>query len=286
MTGIVATKRRLRGAALGLVALGLALSCGRAVDAPQAGSNSNWLKTCGATPECGGELECLCGKCTKECWSSTQCPQSECQVRPSDCDAHVSVTSICGVPGAELLLEDVRREDEGPLEAEPGPAASSTEGAPTFARSDLDCLNIGCVDAMGVSLVGPNQQWPLGRYAIRFELDEGRWDCAFDNEVSNDAGVIESLQCTPEDPAFTARAVQTADCDPFPCTFETGTRAVQFALHRTPPARDAILSIGVQRDGADFFEATQPVRYEDRYPAGERCGGACLVAEVELTLPE
>ncbi|MET0411140.1 MAG: hypothetical protein ABW217_07580, partial [Polyangiaceae bacterium] len=66
----------MRGAALGLVALVLALACGRAVDQPEAGSNSNWLKKCVGTAECGGDLECLCGSCTKECWSSTQCPAS------------------------------------------------------------------------------------------------------------------------------------------------------------------------------------------------------------------
>ena len=283
MTGLFGTKRGLRGAALGFVALALAVACGRAVDQPEAGSNSNWLKKCGTTSDCGGDLECLCGKCTKECWSSTQCPASECQVRPSDCDAHVSVTSVCGVPGAGTRIEDVPREDDDGLDLEPTSAPSGTQGSP---EPDLDCLYIGCVDALGVSLTAPNGDWPLGSYEIGFELDESRWDCTFDNEASNDAGVIERLQCTPEDPALSVRAVQTADCDPNPCTFEAGTRAVQFTLHRTPPARDATLSIEVQRDGVDFFETTQPVRYEDRYPAGERCGGACLVSEVELTLPE
>jgi hypothetical protein len=284
MTGIVATKRPLHGAALGLVALGLALSCGRAVDAPQAGSNSNWLKTCGATPECGGELECLCGKCTKECWSSTQCPQSECQVRPSDCDAHVSVTSICGVPGAELLLEDVRREDDEASEVEPAPAPSGTQETPS--SREADCHFIGCNDGVGVTVTAAGESWPLGSFAIRFQLDAMRWDCTFDNELPDDASAPQPLLCTPEDPSFTATALHDGDCSRNPCTFSAATRKVELGVRRTPPARDATVSIGIQRDGVEFFETTRPIRYEDFYPNGERCGGACQVAEVELTLPE
>lgn len=87
--------RRLAGV---FVALGWLSSCGRAQDdAPQAGSNSNWLRQCSDGSSCGPGLECWCGVCTKPCEQTSDCPgSSQCLARTGACNAGAA-PSACGV---------------------------------------------------------------------------------------------------------------------------------------------------------------------------------------------
>ncbi|HKP64222.1 MAG TPA: hypothetical protein VJV78_46115 [Polyangiales bacterium] len=48
------------------------LACAKAVE-PLPDKNTNWLKACDEDAECGSELACLCGACTKACESDAQC---------------------------------------------------------------------------------------------------------------------------------------------------------------------------------------------------------------------
>lgn len=48
------------------------IACSKAIK-PLPDKNTNWLKTCDADAECGSELACLCGACTKACESDAQC---------------------------------------------------------------------------------------------------------------------------------------------------------------------------------------------------------------------
>lgn len=50
-----------------------ALSCVKSTEAPQLGTNTNWLKTCDSSAECGDERACLCGVCTQPCSEDAQC---------------------------------------------------------------------------------------------------------------------------------------------------------------------------------------------------------------------
>jgi hypothetical protein len=76
----------------GLLAL---LACTKAVK-PLPDKNTNWLRACDADAECGSELACLCGACTKACKSDSQCgdaaPGAKC-VAAGD----PSVEAICGI---------------------------------------------------------------------------------------------------------------------------------------------------------------------------------------------
>lgn len=63
--------RSARRAATALL-LVLGVSCGSSSDGPVAGSQTNWLKLCDGSSECG-ELECICGMCTLSCSEIDEC---------------------------------------------------------------------------------------------------------------------------------------------------------------------------------------------------------------------
>ncbi len=46
-------------------------ACGTA-GGPRVGSQTNWLRACQTDAECG-ELDCLCGACTRSCDTDTSC---------------------------------------------------------------------------------------------------------------------------------------------------------------------------------------------------------------------
>jgi hypothetical protein len=56
-----------------LAACFVAVSCSGGSGSPNAGSNTNWLRTCEASEECGAGLECVCGVCTIACASDQEC---------------------------------------------------------------------------------------------------------------------------------------------------------------------------------------------------------------------
>ncbi len=57
---------------VGALALLLA-GCGEPSPSPTVGSNSNWLRTCGADADCEGGLACRCGACTRACAADGDC---------------------------------------------------------------------------------------------------------------------------------------------------------------------------------------------------------------------
>jgi alpha-tubulin suppressor-like RCC1 family protein len=63
---------------LGLYLCALAAACSLDLGCSKAhpddgGSNTNWLRSCGASTDCGDELDCICGSCTVACGSSRAC---------------------------------------------------------------------------------------------------------------------------------------------------------------------------------------------------------------------
>jgi len=52
--------------------LGLGTACAKS-KAPEAGTNTNWLKSCHATADCDGDGTCLCGVCTLGCTTDATC---------------------------------------------------------------------------------------------------------------------------------------------------------------------------------------------------------------------
>jgi hypothetical protein len=79
------------------------LACTQAVK-PLPDKNTNWLKACEADAECGSELACLCGACTKACKSDAQCGEtasgSKCLAAGDPavqavCGTKLEVTAVC-----------------------------------------------------------------------------------------------------------------------------------------------------------------------------------------------
>ena len=42
-------------------------------DRPEVGGETHWLRACRADAECGSELQCVCGSCTRACAGDASC---------------------------------------------------------------------------------------------------------------------------------------------------------------------------------------------------------------------
>ncbi len=85
------------------VLLALTLAACSPSNSPQTGSQTNWLKSCVSSVECGVGLECVCGACTATCLSDPACadlPDASC-VAASDrgsialCDGQAPPINLC-----------------------------------------------------------------------------------------------------------------------------------------------------------------------------------------------
>jgi hypothetical protein len=93
-------RRFVRNSAI-LALLVFITSCGSS-DAPVSGSQTNWLKLCETSSECG-DLECFCGTCTVACAGAGECADLEggACVGPDDvgaiaaCDGMLPSRSLC-----------------------------------------------------------------------------------------------------------------------------------------------------------------------------------------------
>gem|GEM_PF-6076595 len=72
----IAGKKRLLSVWFTVCSLGLGLSYSGCANPPSVDSNTNWLRSCDATAECGSELSCMCGICTKPCTVGDECSDS------------------------------------------------------------------------------------------------------------------------------------------------------------------------------------------------------------------
>jgi hypothetical protein len=95
-------------ATLAVLALSSASACGQAVK-PLPDKNTNWLKACDADAECGSELACLCGACTKACSARSDCRAAALDavcVAAADpsvqaaCGLQLPAAAICSAPCA------------------------------------------------------------------------------------------------------------------------------------------------------------------------------------------
>ncbi len=84
------------------------LGCLKANEAPQVGTNTNWLKACASDAECANDRSCLCGVCTLSCERDEQCASVH------EATTCTSVRSACGERAAQgaACLEACRSDAE------------------------------------------------------------------------------------------------------------------------------------------------------------------------------
>jgi hypothetical protein len=277
--------RHLRGGLVAFVALVLALACGRAVDQPEAGSNSNWLKKCVATPECGGDLACLCGVCTKGCASSAECAASECLALPSSCADALVIGQACGVP----VASPPPVVDEQPV--------NSDAGAPFVERGEepgeeFPCLDDLWLDAIVVELRTPGDVWAPGEYVLTLTSGDSTRTCDFAFGPAADAGaggeLLRQMTCTPgliqdgnEYPSGRVdRGLSPIELCEQPCE-QSYARSYLGVLVTPGPGSPTDLRLTLTRDAVGLLDTTQPIEITESEPNGSGCG---IVRRGELTL--
>src|SRR5437870_584113 len=79
------------------LALAIASGCGKdSASSGSGNSNTNWLRVCDADADCGTGLSCICGVCTLECTSQTDCGGLD---SAAMCATNSKLPSACKVSG-------------------------------------------------------------------------------------------------------------------------------------------------------------------------------------------
>lgn len=158
----------------GAVVLLLA-GCSKTID-PTTGSNSNWLKSCSTTSDCGEDLGCFCGTCSSKCTQKSDCRSYGAS---AVCQRAAETSVAAGCLKAETLeppaicLLPCRQEVD-------------CEGV---SKATLGCLAYSCVDETNISIWTETEANDAGK-----PFDGGPWrDAAvFDAEggdASNDVTI-------------------------------------------------------------------------------------------------
>ncbi len=104
----------------------LASGCGARVEPSATDTNTNWLKSCRESLECGAGLECLCGRCTVRCDQSAVCEDRDADARcmpSSACEG----TAVCGLSSSTPNSEHEELETLAPSESSASSETSTSE---------------------------------------------------------------------------------------------------------------------------------------------------------------
>src|SRR5262245_8708823 len=96
------TSLRALGVALLATAAWVAPACDGSTS--NSGSETHWLRGCDVDATCGSALKCVCGTCTLECTTSSDCTSLG---RSATCAAPAAVAAACegvAAPSASLCL--------------------------------------------------------------------------------------------------------------------------------------------------------------------------------------
>ena len=83
----------------------LVAACSKTVD-PSASGNSNWLRGCGATDECGADLQCVCNVCTTACSDDSACASGASGATQARCQEPEGKSLECAASAVEHASGD------------------------------------------------------------------------------------------------------------------------------------------------------------------------------------
>jgi hypothetical protein len=149
------------------------------------------------------------------------------------------------------------------------------------------CTEVGCSDALQITLQTPDNLWPSGSYNFEFTIDGKRHNCAVEipGDLPANLGAVEMLRCEPQlDASFSPETH---------CTEQRTAAAVSqsctpvrdhWLLEIHAPGTPQTLVVRVDRDQTQIFAHSQTPKYQTTQPNGPGCDPICKQSQVRLTL--
>jgi hypothetical protein len=152
-----------------------------------------------------------------------------------------------------------------------------------------ECTEIGCMSQLSITMRTPSGAWSDGLYELAVRTDapiEGICTFRLPDQLPDPPGNGVSIPCGTGIRLDIASEVECQmGCNGDSCWQGCTPIAGKFVVHVTIDNTPARVELKLSRDGAAILaETTEPV-YNDVYPNGPECGGACRQASLEYTLP-
>jgi len=152
-----------------------------------------------------------------------------------------------------------------------------------------DCMDIGCTDALALSLRIADGTWDEGQYELVIDGDfsPGPTTCRF--RVPDDIPAARSATEIDCSGSLSFSLGQDEDCtNPLmkpanqePCVPLPGQFVVSGGIEAAPKT----LTLSLTRDGSSIVSRTVRPTYKQNRPAGPGCGSVCEQAHESITLP-
>lgn len=151
------------------------------------------------------------------------------------------------------------------------------------------CTARGCMPQLSATLRTPTGAWPNGVYELAVRTDDGLEGVCMlrlPEQLPDPPGKVEGTRCgTNIQFALSSESECQMGCDGTACwqkcTPIPGKFVGRLTVDSTPPR----IALKLVRDGTDVLVEDVAPAYQDVYPNGPECGGACRQAALEYTLP-
>jgi hypothetical protein len=146
------------------------------------------------------------------------------------------------------------------------------------------CTEMGCGDALALTLRTDDNTWPVGQYSFEISLGDQSYTCAVD--IPDDLPDNPGGNCEPQlNASFRAETEcterRTKDAVSQSCTPIADHWLLEIHQSGTPKT----LRVKVTRDGSIILEKDQELTYKETRPNGLDCEPVCKQSQVELILP-
>ena len=121
------------------------------------------------------------------------------------------------------------------------------------------CTQLGCISGFGVTLSANDEELPNGTYEVWAQIDGTRLE-----------------RCTIV--TQTGQTTKTGACENLSWTQWGGKTSIGELIYRVSQGEVSMLVVAFVKDGLVLAQREVHPVYQNIYPNGERCGGACRSA--------
>lgn len=160
-------------------------------------------------------------------------------------------------------------------------ALTSTACSTTVSKT---CGLVGCLDQASLAIHPDDSPWMDGAYQLILQADNDTFTCSFRiPDALPGRGSLPVIDCTPK--------LSIGLEEDWQCTSENDGGAnshtcMKIADHYTLRAAlsgmPASVAIALERDGSAQIDESVKPSYQDSYPNGPECGGACKYASLDF----
>jgi hypothetical protein len=148
------------------------------------------------------------------------------------------------------------------------------------------CTEVGCENGATVDLTSPNGAWTPGTYELDLVVDGASASCALAVPAAPSPTSAIEASCTSQIGLTFLAETQCYSLPSDGSVVGEGCSPVPGQFHQllSLPGTPARVALALSRDGKALFDKTLDLSYQDFYPNGPQCGGACREASATVSV--